>query len=148
MTSEGILDRLIESMSRADWWETYAPRVFATHLMTVKAELASLRAERDRLIGLLDARHVRLPMRGGEPMAWTMSAPVPDVAAADPNGRNPESDDPSWLLLNLLATIHGDGGHHAERHGWTESTRQAIEVVTSLGRISRPPASVPGEPPP
>lgn len=33
------------------------------------------------------------------------------------------------LLRDLLAAIHGDGGHHADDHGLVESTRRAMERV-------------------
>lgn len=37
-------------------------------------------------------------------------------------------------LAELLAVIHGDGGHHAQRHGIEESCRQAHERIADLRR--------------
>ena len=39
-------------------------------------------------------------------------------------------------VSNLLAVIHGDGGHYIDQHGWKKATDDAIEVVTSL-RVAR-----------
>lgn len=36
------------------------------------------------------------------------------------------------LLTDLLAVIHGDGGHHAHQHGLEESCRQAHLSLTRL----------------
>lgn len=38
------------------------------------------------------------------------------------------------LLRELLAVIHGDGGHHAQRHGLEESCRQAHVRIAELRR--------------
>lgn len=38
------------------------------------------------------------------------------------------------LLTDLLAVIHGDGGHHAQRHGLEESCRQAHARIADLRR--------------
>ena len=38
------------------------------------------------------------------------------------------------LLTDLLAVIHGDGGHHAHQHGLEESCRQAHERIADLRR--------------
>ena len=40
--------------------------------------------------------------------------------------------DTEHLLRELLAVIHGDGGHHAQRHGLEESCRQAHLSLTRL----------------
>lgn len=37
-------------------------------------------------------------------------------------------------LAELLAAIHGDGGHHAQRHGLEESCRQAHKRIADLRR--------------
>lgn len=33
------------------------------------------------------------------------------------------------MLDNLLATIHGDGGHYIEKHGYEKSTSDAMEII-------------------
>lgn len=40
--------------------------------------------------------------------------------------------DTERLLRELLAVIHGDGGHHAQRHGLEESCRQAHERIAAM----------------
>ena len=42
--------------------------------------------------------------------------------------------DTEHLLRELLAVIHGDGGHHAHQHGLEESCRQAHERIAELRR--------------
>jgi hypothetical protein len=39
---------------------------------------------------------------------------------------------PERILANLLAIIHGDGGHHAEKHGLYESAAEAIQLWYKL----------------
>jgi len=34
-----------------------------------------------------------------------------------------------YHLQNLLATIHGDGGHHASEHGIEKSTAEAMRII-------------------
>jgi len=36
-----------------------------------------------------------------------------------------------WLLLNLLAVIHGDGGHYTDKHGVAKSTADAQNEVST-----------------
>lgn len=40
--------------------------------------------------------------------------------------------DKERMLLNLLATIHGDGGHYTAEHGLEESVATAVDVVSDL----------------
>ncbi len=41
-------------------------------------------------------------------------------------------DQPEYLLRNLLAVIHRDGGHYAAEHGLTKATEDAIELRNKM----------------
>ena len=38
-------------------------------------------------------------------------------------------------LLNLLAVIHGDGGHYVARHGLEKAVKDATKIVNRLKQI-------------
>lgn len=40
-----------------------------------------------------------------------------------------ETKPPSHLLKELLATIHRDGGHYAQKHGLDKATKDAIDLI-------------------
>jgi len=63
-------------------------------------------------------------------------------AVAPGNWTKATPDEQRAVLLDLLAVIHGDGGHKTQEIGWRLSSAQALETVSNLRTCtpSSPPA--------
>lgn len=53
-----------------------------------------------------------------------------DVPLAEPDP--PTSQQKEQMFGDLLAVIHGDGGHYVEAHGWEKAAHDAEEIVCKL----------------
>jgi hypothetical protein len=52
-----------------------------------------------------------------------------DIELSRERGRNGNLENADRLLGELLAVIHGDGGHHRQNHGDDESVKAAFDII-------------------